>query len=327
MLRRTIALLPAALCLLVCATAARGQAVSPIAPRADDATASAAAATATNPEGDASFPAFPQLLASSSVPRSRQGGAPTVAPPQAPEANEQELAKKLANPIASLISVPFQNNFDFDMGESGRGWRYTMNFQPVVPVALNKDWNLISRTIVPYIYQANVVGVGSQTGLGDVTQSFFFSPNKTEPFIWGFGPVLLIPTATDEALGTGKFGLGPTLVVLKQHREWTYGILANQIWSVAGKENRASVNSLFLQPFVSYTTRTAWTYSLNTESSYNWLGNTWSVPIHLEVAKLVRFGHRPVSLGAALRCWATSPEGGPGGCGFRLIMTPLFPKK
>ena len=245
---------------------------------------------------------------------------------QAPAEDPQALAKKLANPIASLISVPFQNNFDFGMGPDKDGFRYTMNFQPVIPIALNKDWNVVSRTIVPVIAQDNVVGTSSQFGLGDTVQSFFFSPNKSEPFVWGVGPVLLIPTGTDEALGTQKLGIGPTIVVLKQQKGWTVGTLFNHIWSVAGKDSRADVSSTFLQPFLSYTTKSAWTFTVNTESTYDWEGRSWNVPIHLQATKLVKFGKRPVSVGGGLRCWAASAPGGPHWCGFRVIFTPLFPK-
>ena len=236
-----------------------------------------------------------------------------------------ELAKKLSNPVASLISVPFQSNFDFGMG-SGSGWRYTMNFQPVIPVALNSKWNLISRTILPIIHQHNVAGTGTQSGLGDITQSLFFSPREPKRFIWAVGPALLIPTATDDLLGTEKFGVGPTVLVLKQQNAWTYGALTNHIWSVAGSDDRASVNSTFIQPFLAYNTRDAWTYTVNTEMSYDWTGNHWSIPIHFQVSKLTRFGKHPVSFGGALRCWATSPAGGPENCGFRFIVTPLFPQ-
>jgi hypothetical protein len=247
---------------------------------------------------------------------------------QAPAASDAaELAKKLSNPVAAMISVPFQSNFDFGLGPNEDGFRYTLNFQPVIPISLNEKWNMITRTIVPTIHQNDVIDTTSQTGLGDITEEIFFSPKKTEPFIWGIGPALLIPTATDHLLGTQKFGLGPTLVVLKQTGGWTYGALVNQVWSVAGAHNRADVNSTFIQPFLSYGTKTAWTYGINTESSYDWTGEAWSVPIHVTVSKLVRFGKQPVQFGAALRCWATSPAGGPSGCGFRVIVTPLFPIK
>jgi len=233
---------------------------------------------------------------------------------------------KLSNPVSSLISVPFQSNFDFRMGPNEDGFRYTLNVQPVIPFTLNSKWNLISRTITPVIYQNDVIGTSSQTGLGDIVQSLFFSPQKTTPFIWGIGPALLIPTATDDFLGAGQFGLGPTMVVLKQKRGWTYGALTNHIWSVVGEEGRSDVNSTFIQPFLSYTTRTAWTYSVNTESTYDWERDNWSVPIHVQVSKVVKYGSRPVSYAGALRCWATSPSGGPQGCGFRFTVTMLFPK-
>jgi hypothetical protein len=162
--------------------------------------------------------------------------------------------------------------------------------------------------------------------LGDTVQSFFFSPNKTEPFIWAVGPVALIPTATDQALGAQKWGLGPTALALKQEKGWTYGVLANHIWSVAGKSNRADVNATFVQPFLSYSTRDAWTFSINTESTYDWNSGSWSIPVNPFISKLVRFGKQPISFGAGPKCWVTTPIGGPEGCGLRIVVTALFPK-
>jgi len=249
----------------------------------------------------------------------------------APAPDAQELAKKLANPIASLISVPLQSNFDCNIGPTDDGCRYTMNVQPVIPVSLSDDWNMISRTILPITYQNDIFpGAGDQFGLGDTTQSFFFSPKAPSSFgglIWGVGPVFLIPTATDDLLGTEKFGIGPTAVVLKQTGHWTIGMLANQIWSVAGNDDRADVSQLFLQPFISYTTTDAWTFTVNTESAYNWKAAAWSVPINAQVTKLITIGTQHVSLGGGLRYWATSPDkSGPEGFGGRLIVTFLFPK-
>lgn len=239
----------------------------------------------------------------------------------------QELAKKLNNPVASLISLPLQSNFDFGMG-TGSGWRYTLNVQPVIPIALSPKWNVISRTILPIIHQGNVTGPNtSQAGLGDTVQSFFLSPNKSEPFIWAVGPVVLLPTATDASLGARKWGLGPTAAVLKQSDGWTVGVLANHIWSVAGKANRADVNATFVQPVLSYTTKQAWTYAINTESTYDWNTRSWSVPIIPTISKLVRFGKQPMSFGGGLKCWVTTPTGGPEGCGLRITVTALFPKK
>lgn len=242
-----------------------------------------------------------------------------------PTEEAHDLAKKLSNPVASLISVPFQSNFDFGMG-GGSGWRYTLNFQPVVPVALNSKWNLISRTILPIIHQHNVAGAGDQSGLGDITQSFFFSPRESKRFIWAVGPVVLIPTATDDLLGTKKLGLGPTFLILKQKGPWTQGLLTNHVWSVAGADDRASVNSTFIQPFLAYNTRDAWTYTVNSEMTYDWIANHWNIPIHFTISKLMKVGTHPLSLGGGVRCWATSSPGGPENCGFRFVVTPLFPR-
>lgn len=242
-----------------------------------------------------------------------------------PTSDTHELAKKLSNPVSSLISVPFQQNFDFGMGE-GSGWKSSLNIQPVIPFVLSPKWNLISRTILPIVHQHNVIGESTQTGLGDMSQSFFFSPSDNKRLILGVGPQLLIPTATNSFLGTRKFGVGPTFLIAKQQGPWTYGALTNHVWSVAGSDNHPDVNSTFLQPFLSYNTKAAWTYGLNSEMSYDWTGNHWSIPIHFSVAKLVKFGKQPVSVGGTLRCWATSPAGGPEGCGLRIVVTPLFPK-
>src|SRR5882724_3216319 len=248
---------------------------------------------------------------------------------KAPE-DAEDLAKKLSNPVASLISVPFQSNFDFKIGPDDDGWHYQMNLQPVIPISIGEDWNVISRTIMPLVYQNDIFpGAGDQFGLGDITQSLFFSPKAPSSFgglIWGAGPVFLVPTATDDLLGSEKFGIGPTLVVLKQAGPWTIGILANHIWSVAGDDNRADISSTFLQPFVSYTTKDAWTFSLNTESSYDWKDKQWSVPINAQVSKLLKFGKQPVSIGAGVRYWAESPDSGPEGIGGRLIIAFLLPE-
>lgn len=239
-----------------------------------------------------------------------------------------DLAKKLTNPVASMISVPFQFNYDGGFGPED-GNRETLNIQPVIPISINEDWNVISRTIMPLIWQNDIAGPsGHQFGLGDITQSLFFSPKQPGPggLIWGLGPVFLIPTATDELTGSGKWGAGPTAVALKQQGPWTYGMLANHIWSFAGEDDRVDVNSTFLQPFVSYTTLDAWTFTLNTESTYDWEGDQWSVPVNFTVGKLVKFDKQPVSFTAGLRYWADAPENAQEGLGFRFVVTFLFPQ-
>ena len=163
--------------------------------------------------------------------------APTVSFAQG--GHEQDLAKQLANPVSSLISVPLQNNFDFGIGPDEDGFRYTLNVQPVIPISLTPEWNLISRTILPIIYQDEIFpGSGDQFGLGDTLQSLFLSPAKPGPggLIWGVGPVLLLPTGTDDLLGGEKWGAGPTAVALVQHGPWTVGFLGNHVWSFAGDD-------------------------------------------------------------------------------------------
>ncbi|WP_139251222.1 transporter [Roseibium suaedae] len=242
--------------------------------------------------------------------------------------DSQDLAKKLSNPVASLISVPLQWNYDHGFGPVD-GDKVTLNIQPVIPISLNDDWNLISRTILPVVWQNDIAGnSGDQFGLSDVTQSLFFSPKQPTSggLIWGAGPVLLFPTGTDELLSTRKFGAGPTGVVLRQSGPWTYGALVNHIWSFAGQGSRSDVNSTFLQPFVTYTTDDAWTFALNTESTYDWTSNEWSVPINAMVSKLVTFDQQPVSFQLGVRYYAASSDNGPEGFGARAAVTFLFPK-
>lgn len=241
-------------------------------------------------------------------------------------AEETDLAKKLANPIADLISVPIQSNMDFGIGP-GDGTKWTTNIQPVIPFNLNENWNLISRTILPIIDQEGFAPAGDsldEFGLGDTVQSFFFSP-KDSPLIWGVGPVFLIPTATDSLLGSEKFGMGPTAVLLKQDGPWTYGVLANHIWDVAGDDSRDSVSATFLQPFVSYITPTKTTFSLNTESTYDWYNEQWTVPVNLVVSQLFKIGDQPVQAFIGARYYLEKPDQGPE-WGLRMGLTFLFPQ-
>jgi hypothetical protein len=238
------------------------------------------------------------------------------------------LAQQLANPVAALISVPFQNNWDFGIGPDDEGWRWTLNVQPVIPISLSEDWNLISRTILPIVYQDEVFpGAGDQFGLGDTVQSFFLSPVAPGPLgmIWGAGPALLLPTGTDDLLRSEKWGAGPTAVALKQSGAWTYGVLANHIWSFAGEDDRSDVSTTFLQPFLNYTTKRATSFILNSESTYDWEGEEWTVPLNAGVTQLFRIGGQRVQIGLLGRWYAESPGGGPD-WGVRVPITLLFPR-
>jgi len=246
----------------------------------------------------------------------------------APQQTDQsaELAKKLANPISSLISVPIQSNYDFDVGP-GNGTVWKTNVQPVIPFGISEDWNVISRTILPVIDQQGLALKGDALdafGLGDITQSLFFSPKESSP-IWGLGPVFLIPSATDDLLGSGKFGIGPTAVVLKQDGQWTIGALANHLWDVAGDGGRGSVSATFIQPFISYVNHSHTTFSLNTESTYDWTEDQWTMPLNFQISQLLKIGGHPLQVFAGARYYAEKPENGPE-WGLRFGLTMLFPK-
>lgn len=243
-----------------------------------------------------------------------------------------DLAKKALNPIAAMYSLPIQYNWDQKIGPTGDGMHSVTNIQPVLPFSINDDWNLISRTILPVIDQHGLVadGLADKSGIGDVTQSFFFSPTKptASGWIWGAGPAILIPTSSDKLLGNEQWALGPTAVALKQSNGWTRGILANHLWSLDNSppDDKEKVNATFLQPFLTYTTHTYTSFGVNSESTYDWQSKEWSVPINLFVTQILKVGGHPISIQAGPRYWIESPEDGAQGWGFRAAVTLLFPK-
>jgi hypothetical protein len=252
-----------------------------------------------------------------------------AAPAAAQDDQAAELAKKLSNPVANLISVPLQYNHD-KYGDANDGASASrLLVQPVVPIKLNDKWNLITRTIIPFVDQGGFpLPAINTSGLGDIAASQFFSPQAPTAggWIWGAGPVEVLSTASDDALGTGKWSIGPTVVVLKQTGPWTFGYLGSHVWSVAGDEKRDNVSATSMQPFFSYTTKTYTTIGAFTESVYDWKGDQWQVPLIVQAGQMLKIGPQILQLAVAGKYWVDSPENGPEGWGLRLQLTFLFPK-
>lgn len=242
----------------------------------------------------------------------------------APQMSEADaLAKKLSNPVAALISVPFQYNYTQTYGEDG--YQNLLNVQPVVPISISEKWNLISRTIIPLVQQCDVYPDSCQRGLGDTTQSFFFSPKEPTKsgLIWGVGPVAYIPTGTGN-VGAETWALGPTFVVLKQSKDWTVGMLANQLWATGGP---ADIDSLYMQPFVSKALGKGRTITFNTETTYDWTNEQWTIPFNLGYSKVGKLGdHQLISNYFGVKVYADTPYGEGPDWGVRYVFTLLFPK-
>lgn len=235
------------------------------------------------------------------------------------------LAKKLSNPVAALISVPFQYNYDD--GYANGGYRHTLNIQPVAPFSISPEWNVISRTILPVAYQEDVIPGTDQAGLGDLTQSFFFSPKETGPsgIVWGVGPALLLPTGTDD-LGADTWGAGPTFVVLKQDASWTFGALVNHISDIAGSgSRRRDISNTFVQPFLAKAFTGGRTVAVNIESTYDWKASQWTVPLNLQYSKVSKLGSQMISYQGGVRAYLEGPRGGPD-WGVRFSVTLLYPR-
>jgi len=237
-----------------------------------------------------------------------------------------ELAKKAQNPVADLMIMPLQYNIDFGIGPADAS-QQTLKFMPVIPFSLNPDWNLITRTIIPLIdAESPVKGGNDKSGLGDIQQSFFFTPKEpVGGWIIGAGPIIQYPSATDDALGSEKWGAGPSLIALQQKNGWTYGMLSNHIWSFAGNEDRDDVNMTFLQPFIAITSKSYTTLSLNTESLYDWKISQWTIPVNVTIGQMFKIGQLPISLELGYRYYVEKPEDGPD-WGLRLFVKFLFPK-
>jgi hypothetical protein len=296
-------------------------------------------------------PASSTPTSSTSAQDNPSSGQQASGTPQTPAAgNAEDLQKATQNPVSSLISVPLQNNSNFGIGPYDRT-QDVLNIQPVIPVQISENWNLIIRWIAPIVWQpapgtANleVFGIVENTpaffaaqdvqksagvfGFGDTMPTFFFSPSKPHKLIWGVGPAFVLPTATSQVLGQGKLSLGPSVVVLVQPGHWTIGALVNNAWSVAGSGGRPAVNQMSLQYFLNYNLKKGWYISLSPIITANWKasgGNVWTVPLGGGVGRVMRLGAQPVNISAAFFGNVVHPSGG-SPWGMRLQIAFLFPK-
>ncbi len=240
-------------------------------------------------------------------------------------ASAQAIADKLANPVASMISVPFQNNTDWGIGPYS-GSKNTLNIQPVVPIKINPDINLITRYILPVVDQRNITGPDThQFGLSDMTISAWASPaNPKNGLIWGAGPAFLVPTATNDFLGTRKFGVGPTALLLKQGNGNTIGFLVNQLWSVAGDKDRQDVNQLFFQPFYAHSFSSGASVGANMELTQNWMANTTLLFLNPTISSITKIGKQPIQMVIGPRIPLTGPDASKPKFGIRAALIFVF---
>ena len=230
-----------------------------------------------------------------------------VVPLTAAAQDAQALAKQTQNPVADLISVPFQGNWDVGIGDRETTGTL-LNFQPVVPFSLTPRWNAILRVIMPL---TSVPTADTRAnGLADTVATLFLSPPKPGKLIWGAGPVLLLPTATHDTLGSEQVGLGPSIVALTQTGAWTVGFLFNHVWSVGGAIDRPDVDQTFLQPFVNYNIGNGLALGVTSEASANWNNDeAWTVPLLFSASKVTVLGKRPVNLLVGAGPYLSHPAG------------------
>ena len=242
--------------------------------------------------------------------------------------SETELAKKTQNPVADLISIPLQNRMNFGIGPNNR-MQNVMNVQPVVPISLNSEWNLITRTIMPIIKQPDIATTNDNTwGIGSTTFTALLSPADPGAVIWGVGPAIQIPTTTEDQLGSRKWGAGPSVVALTMQGHWVYGAIANQVWSIDGSNNRPNTSTFFTNAFLNYNLSDGWYLTSSPIITADWEGSNghkWTVPVGGGFGKIQRIGRLPFNLSVAAYSNVVRPDPG-ADWELRLQIALLLPK-
>lgn len=264
----------------------------------------------------ATFCAALLVLASLSAGASAQSS-PPAQPAGSEGTSATELAKKLQNPIGDLYSFPFQNSTNFRYGPN-RGTQNILNIQPVIPIHINQDWNVITRTILPLIWQPSLQpGRSVPFGTGSATFSAFLSPSRpVDGWLWGVGPVIQLPTASDSSLGSNVWGGGPTGVLVYMKGPWVAGVLANNVWSFGGRPGPGGTryNTFLAQPFLNYNFGEGWYVGTSPIITANWLtagDKAWTLPLGAQVGRVIKIGGKlPVNLTLGAYYNALRPEYG-----------------
>jgi hypothetical protein len=243
----------------------------------------------------------------------------------APKVDATALARQTQNPVADLVSIPFQFNFNSG-GGLGDGSLYNLNFQPVIPVKVSPSWNVVLRTIVPYISSPTASGA-QQAGLGDIQMQAFLSPSRPGKLIWGIGPQFSIPTATNPLFRTGSWAVGPAAVAVIMPGNFVIGGVASQVWTFADAGGDPKVNLTLVQPFINYNFGHGWAVSTAPIITANWdaaSGQQWTVPLGGGIVKTLVFNRRPMNVGAQYFYNVVRPDAAPASQ-FRLVVALLYP--
>jgi len=246
---------------------------------------------------------------------------------ETPQEEMLALAKASQNPVADMNTIPVQFNW-YTGGAFGNQTYSQTLIQPVLPLPISKNWNVVSRTIVPVL---SLPQPGSERlkGIGDIQEQLFFSQTKSQKVIWGVGPIISFPTTTINAIATGQFAAGPTAVVLTMPGHWVLGAVANNLWKIAGSDSTTSISSFFVQPFINYNLKKGWSLSFAPSITANWAAESdeqWTVPLGLGVSKITLIADQPLNISLQYYRNVVRPDNA-GSDQVRMVIALLFPRK